>query len=110
MGTKAVAIGNGKRSYNEALAPSVAHIVAAASASSTQSAALGVGTHIVRLSSDVACFIAIGASPTATRSTSVHLPAGVVEKFVVTPADKIAVIANTTVGTLFICEPVEIGS
>jgi len=71
--------------------------------SSTQSTAFRPQTRQVRLVSDADCYIAFGASATATTS-SMLLPAGVVEYFEVHPGDLIAVIQKSTTGNLNIAE------
>jgi hypothetical protein len=72
-----------------------AQTVAIAS-TSAQSAALDVGTGMVRLCADVTCSIAVGTNPTAT-ADSLRLAANVPEYFSVQPGQslKIAVISNT---------------
>ncbi len=72
-------------------------------AASVQSTALGANTRIARVVATVACWIEFGANPTATTS-SVYLPANLVEYFVVSPSSKIAVIQAATGGTLNIAE------
>jgi hypothetical protein len=64
-------------------------------------ASAAVGASVIRLVSTVDCYIAIGASPTAT-ATSMFLPAKEPEYFVVDPTNEVAVLQVTGAGTLFI--------
>jgi hypothetical protein len=50
-------------------------------------------TKAIRVATDTACWILIGASPTATTTADLYMPAGTVEYWGVNPGDKIAVIA-----------------
>lgn len=61
---------------------------------SAQSAAFGGATTFVRVHTDAACRIAIGANPTAAAS-SPRMAAGATEYFGVIPGDKLAVITTT---------------
>jgi hypothetical protein len=67
-------------------------------ASSVQSTAVAANCTIVRLanSSTAPAFFAVGASPTATTTTSAMLPVNCVEYIEVTGGDKIAVIRGAT--------------
>lgn len=56
---------------------------------SQQSSAFNTATKIVRLKSDVDCYVEFGTSPTAA-TTSLHLTAGAVEYFGVKPGDVLA--------------------
>lgn len=77
----------------------------AAGATSAQSALPGAGVTIVRLFSPVDCFVKFGANPTATTDgLSMYLPGGVVEYFEIRADEKIAVIAASTTGTLYVTE------
>ena len=73
-------------------------------ATSAQSTAVAATTRIVRLVSTQACFFAIGASPTAVVSTSVYLPAGVVQLVSIPGGSKIAAIQASATGSLYITE------
>lgn len=78
-------------------------------ASSTQSSAVGAGTEAVRLCSDVTCWYATGSDPTAATDASGgsrRLPADVVEIVGVPKSGKIAVIQDSTSGTLNIAEAI----
>lgn len=70
---------------------------------SGQSSAFQAGTTLIRVVSDVACFIAFGSNPTASSST-LFLPAGIVEYFGVLPGTKVAAIQSTSAGNLYIAE------
>ena len=67
----------------------------------TSAVSATVGSSVIRLVSTVACYVAIGASPTAT-SSSMYLPANMPEYFVVDPTDQVAVLEVSGAGTLFI--------
>lgn len=70
---------------------------------STQSNAISAHVDIIRLVSDVACYIEIGQNPTATTS-SIYLPAGIPEYLRVPFNSKIAALAASGSGNLFIAE------
>lgn len=74
---------------------------------SAQSSALGGYTKIVRLFATEDCWIKMGTDPTAAASaaTSTFVPGGIIQYFVTKPGDKIAVIRDTTSGSLHILEP-----
>lgn len=78
-----------------ALIPVLVNQTVAIAGASAQSAALNAGTTLVRLNTDTACSILVGANPTATTSV-MRMSAGATEYFVVQPnsALKIAVISN----------------
>lgn len=61
---------------------------------STQSAAFGSNTRLVRLHTDAACRVAFGENPTAT-ANSMRLAANSTEFFGVIPGQKVAVITST---------------
>lgn len=70
-------------------------------ASSTQSAA--VQSKLVRIFSNVDCFIATGTNPTAVADgTNMIIPAGFVEYIAINVGDKIAVIQSASGGFLYI--------
>ena len=73
------------------------------SGSSQQSSAFSSNTTIVRLFSTQDCYVAFGTNPTAT-SSSMFLPAGIVEYFGVTESSKLAVLQVTSSGILYITE------
>lgn len=66
-------------------------------------AATGIGPRIFRIVATTACHYVIGTSPTATTS-STYLPAEVVEHIWLLSTDNVAVIQNTTAGTLYLSE------
>jgi hypothetical protein len=74
--------------------PAIADQAVDITGTSTQSAAFNASTRLVRLCADASCSIKFGVSPTATL-TSKFLAAGAAEYFIVTPGQKVAVIANT---------------
>ena len=77
--------------------------VVAISGSSAASAAFSDQTQIVRVASTTDCFITFNGTPTAT-SSSMYLPAGVVEYFRVTPGHKVAALQRFNSGTLYVTE------
>lgn len=79
------------------------HQTVSIGATSVQSAAFNASTKSVRLYASVGCYIDAGTNPTAT-SSKIYLPAGSVEYFGVIPGHKIAVLQETTGGTLRITE------
>lgn len=66
-------------------------------------ATTGTGPRLFRLVATTACHYELGTSPTATTS-STYLPAEVVEHIWLLTTDNIAVIQNTTAGTLYLSE------
>lgn len=72
-------------------------------AGSVQSVAVGANTRAVRLVATSAARVAIGPNPVAV-ATSTYLAAGCPEYFMVSGADKIAVIQEAAVGKLSITE------
>lgn len=106
----------------QAARPALSQTVAIGAAS-TQSAAFGTGmigsynadgtpittpnqTQHVRLVATSACWVAFGSNPTAAASTSpsIYLPAGTPEYFWVVAGEKIAVIQDSSAGSLNIGE------
>lgn len=73
--------------------PGVASQTVAISGSSAQSSAFNVLTRFVRVTTDIACHVAVGANPTATTSL-MRMGPDSVEYFGVTPGHKLAVIAG----------------
>lgn len=89
-----------------ALKPSTVQTVAIAASSAATTSAVGATTRIVRVVADVACYIQVAASPTASTSTT-YLPAGVIEYLRVKEgSDKVAVMHDTNTGTLNVTEMV----
>jgi vacuolar-type H+-ATPase subunit B/Vma2 len=74
--------------------PAYAEQVVAIGGSSTQSAAFGSNTQMIRVHTDAICSISIASNPTATANTP-RLAANTTEYFKVEPGHKIAVITNT---------------
>ncbi len=79
------------------------HQVVSTSITSAQSSAFGASTTLVRIVSDVACFIKFGSSPTATTS-DILLPANTVEFWTVDPSTKVAAILASGTGSLYVTE------
>lgn len=73
--------------------PAVASQTIAIAGSSAQSSAFNVATRFIRVTTDIACHIAVAANPTATTSL-LRMGPDAVEYFGVTPGHKIAVIAG----------------
>jgi hypothetical protein len=81
--------------YQAARAPALANQTVAIGGSSTQSSAFNTATGLVRIHVDaIACVAVGGTNPTATTSL-MRMTAGQTEYFVVSPGDKLAVIACT---------------
>lgn len=80
--------------YQAAKAPAVATQAVSVSGVSAQSSAFSVSTGIVRVAADVACHVVVGGTNPVATSSSMRLAAGQTEYFVVSPGDKIAVIAE----------------
>lgn len=72
--------------------PAVVQTAVAITGASAQSAAFGVDTRLVELSTDVNCRVLVGANPTATASCT-YLAAGAVIHRRVQAGQKVAVIA-----------------
>ena len=70
---------------------------------SVQSTAFSANTRIIRIVATTDCFIAVGANPTATTS-STFIPFGSVEYFKVAGAVKVAALKSTTAGILYVTE------
>jgi xanthine/uracil/vitamin C permease (AzgA family) len=75
----------------------------AVSGTSAQSAAISASSGYVRLVATTLCHIRVGSSPTATTS-NMPLAPYVPEYFVVPSGNKVAVIQNSSSGTLYITE------
>lgn len=90
----------------QCVSPSTSQVLAVG-ASSVQSALPQTGVTIVRLFSTADCFVAFGSNPVAVidGTSSMFLPAGIVEYFEIRIDEKLAVIsANATTGKLYITE------
>lgn len=74
--------------------PAVADQNVAIGSSSAASAAFNAATKFIRVNTDSACSIAIGATPVAV-ATAHRLAANETDYYVVTPGQKLAVITNT---------------
>lgn len=74
-------------------------------ATSGQSAAVGAGTSIIRVTATQDCHIVTGLSPTAVADgTCLFLKSGVIEYVGIEPGHKVAVIRDSADGNLFISE------
>jgi len=73
---------------------------------SVQSTATGINTTFVRVVATVDCHVELGSNPTASQTTSLFLPAGVVEYLPITIGWKVATIqkASGSTGSLFVTE------
>lgn len=73
-------------------------------ASAKTAAAFPDGVNMVRVVSNVDCFVTVDvfASATAVANTSLFLPAGNVEYFAAEPGDTVAVIQSAAAGTLYV--------
>jgi hypothetical protein len=85
-----------------AIFPGVSQRVAVGG-SSTQSAAFGDSTGMIRLAPTTDCYVAFGLNPTATNA-SLFLPAGSIEYFGVSPGEKIACLQVSSAGFLNVVE------
>jgi hypothetical protein len=72
------------------------------SGTSAQSAVMPANTSTVRVVGSAACYIIFGENPTALATTSIYMPAGLVEYFAIKPGEKIAVIQDSAAGTLYV--------
>lgn len=107
-GIKAVKVGNSKEDFSDqAIFPGTTQVVAF-SGTSTQSVAVGSSTTMVQLVSTQPCFISIAASPTATASTSLYLPASTIMKLGITATHKVAALQVGSGGNLYITEAVSL--
>lgn len=61
-------------------------------AGSTQSAAFAATSTFLRIQPDTACWIKVGANPTAVNNVGARLAAGQTEYYFVRPGDKIAAV------------------
>lgn len=100
-------LGIGTRSYSVGAAA-----IASATVPGPQSVAIGAATAPttfpvlaveVCITATVACFIVNGASPVASATTGLYLPANLPFHIRTNSTDKIAVIQASTGGTLFVC-------
>jgi hypothetical protein len=89
-----------------AILPAHASLKVAIGSQSAQSAA--IQSKMVRLVATSDCHIAFGTTNpvAAADGTSIFLPAGIPEYFVLNPGDKIAVIQDAFAGSLFISSAV----
>ncbi|MEK9909121.1 MAG: hypothetical protein VW498_02035 [Candidatus Thalassarchaeaceae archaeon] len=89
-----------------ALKPSTVQTVSIGASSTATTSAVGSTTRIVRVVADVACYIQVASSPTASTSTT-YLPANVIEYLRVKEGtDKVAVMHDANTGTLNVTEMV----
>ena len=87
-------LGSGPRQEGVAQAiqlPPLAEDTVAIGSESAQSDAFGANTNLIRVHTDAACHVLVGANPTAT-TANMRLAADTTEYFAVTPGNKIAVI------------------
>lgn len=90
----------------DAYTPSTSQVLAAGN-TTAQSAAFATGVTLVRVSvASGHCYVAFGANPTATITTSAMIPANTVAFFKVTSGNKMAYIkdATTTASTVCVTE------
>jgi hypothetical protein len=72
------------------------------SGTSAQSAVMPANTQIVRVVCSAASYISFSADPTADTTTSIYMPAGLVEYFAIEPGEKLAVIQDSAAGTVYV--------
>jgi len=87
-------VDNGKHIVPAAMLPALANQTVTLTATSAQSSALNEFTTMVRLFTDTACFVLVGADPTAL-TTSMPLAANGDGYFCVTPGQSLKVAART---------------
>jgi len=90
----------------DAYTPSTSQVLAAGN-TTAQSAAFATGVTLVRVAAVSGhCYVAFGANPTATVTTSAMIPANTVSFFKVTSGNKMAYIkdAATTASTVCVTE------
>lgn len=68
------------------------------------STAFAAGTRTVRVVVTSAAHIAIGASPTATTTTDMYIPANVPEHIHVNPGEKVSAVMNASSGVVYVTE------
>lgn len=88
---------------NTVYRPVTTQKVTTSGTSAATSNAIGNGIYVVRLVCTEECYIAIGASPTATANDFL-LPADTVEYFGIRGGQKVAALQVSTGGTLFVTE------
>lgn len=108
-GVKGVKHGNGSFGMYPAIQIGACQALAMASASSTQSAAVGSSTQLIRIVATQGAWVAIGANPSVDNSgsTGAYVPANVVEHFIIGGGQRVAVTANAA-GTAYVCEAVSV--
>lgn len=89
-----------------ALRPLTSYNITTSATSAASSAATAAGVQYVRLVTTAACWVKFGVTPTADKTTSAYLPAGVPEYFMVpaSGAFKVAAVQDSATGTLNITE------
>ena len=108
-GAKTVTKSHGRDNAFEAIFPGTSQVVSVTNGgSSTQSAATGSSTKMIRVVASAGCFIEIGSSPTATNSTSMFIPASVVCLFGITGGHKVAVKDNAANASVYITEAISV--
>ena len=95
----------------EAIYPGTSQVVAIGAASVQSSAFQNVVTagsqqvtSCIQICATVACFVAVGANPTAVANTTMYVPLGTPIRLAVNPGDKIAVIQAASSGRLYVTE------
>jgi hypothetical protein len=86
------------------LRPATSQDVAIGAASAACTNAFNAVTTIVRLVATSACYVAFAAAPTATKPGGHRLAPNFPEYFLVSGGEKVAVIEDTTAGTLTVTE------
>lgn len=89
--------------FEQAIYPGTSQSIAIGAAS-VAGAAVGASTTLLQLCATIACFVAIGPTPTAAAGTSLYVPANVPVLVGCNPGDKVAVIQATAAGTLYVTE------
>ena len=91
---------------NLTMKPWLSYVVAVGAASATQANPISFGVDTVRLVSTTNCWVKLGITPTADKTTSQYLPANILQYFSVagTGKESFAVLQDTAGGTLSITE------
>jgi hypothetical protein len=93
-----------RRELPAPMASSAVNQTIAIGLSSFQSAFFNDRTTMIRLFTTVDCFIQLGDNPTATSASSIFCAGGIYQFFGVKDGERLAVIAASATGTLYLME------
>lgn len=88
----------------QAISPGASYAYDTATGASAQGATPTAGVTIIRLFATEDCWIAFGSNPTAVAGSSMFLPAGIVEYFELSTGERIAFLAVSKAGKLYLTE------